>query len=190
MVPKRTALVPEARVDQHAAESYRIGAGIDREKQALIAQIFVELLAATATPGSRRRNRGSSGVHREYFVHVAEIERDAATRRVDLALQRGAGPERNDRHAFRPRTAGPPVARRRCFAETPPHRAADWRSRWWYERAVRAPPWGRHHPVAELRGELPDHFVGRLAPLRRSLCRFNQCHRCSTVRQPAGARAP
>jgi hypothetical protein len=34
------------------------------------------------------------GVNREHAVHVAEIERDAAARRVDLAFQRSAGAER------------------------------------------------------------------------------------------------
>ena len=40
------------------------------------------------------------GVHREHAVHVAEVERDAAPRRVDVAFERGAGAERDDRHAM------------------------------------------------------------------------------------------
>ena len=38
-------------------------------------------------------------VHGEDAVHVREIERHAAEGRVDLAFERGAGAERNDRHA-------------------------------------------------------------------------------------------
>ena len=52
------------------------------------------------TPGSMTQSR-SSAMHGENAVHVAEIEADAAARRVDLAFERGAGAERDHRHAVR-----------------------------------------------------------------------------------------
>ncbi|MET3238410.1 putative intracellular protease/amidase [Bradyrhizobium japonicum] len=39
------------------------------------------------------------GVHREHLVHVAQVDRDAASGRIDLALQRGAGAEGDHWHA-------------------------------------------------------------------------------------------
>jgi hypothetical protein len=39
------------------------------------------------------------GVDRQHFVHVAEIDRDAAEGRVHMTFERGAGAERNHRHA-------------------------------------------------------------------------------------------
>ena len=38
-------------------------------------------------------------MNREHLVHVAQIDRDAAGGRVDLALERGAGAEGDDGHA-------------------------------------------------------------------------------------------
>ena len=72
--------------------------GIDREEQALIAQVLVELLAGDAGLDDAVE---ILGVHREHPVHVAEVDRHAAERRVDVALQRRAGAERDDRHAVR-----------------------------------------------------------------------------------------
>ncbi len=40
------------------------------------------------------------GMHGEHAIHVAEIEADAAMGRVDLAFERGAGAERDHRHAL------------------------------------------------------------------------------------------
>src|ERR1700691_1143393 len=40
------------------------------------------------------------GVNRNDAIHVAEIEADAAARRVDLAFQRSSGAEADDRHAL------------------------------------------------------------------------------------------
>ena len=40
-------------------------------------------------------------MHLEHAVHVAEVDRHAAERRVDVAFERRAGAERNDRHAVR-----------------------------------------------------------------------------------------
>ena len=38
-------------------------------------------------------------MHGEDAVHARQIERDAAERRVDVTFERGAGAERDDRHA-------------------------------------------------------------------------------------------
>ena len=38
-------------------------------------------------------------MHRKHAVHAREIEREAAKRRIDVTFKRGAGAERNDRHA-------------------------------------------------------------------------------------------
>ena len=43
------------------------------------------------------------GMNLEDPVHVAEIDRDASTRRIDMPFQRGAGAERDHRHLV-PRT--------------------------------------------------------------------------------------
>jgi hypothetical protein len=65
-----------------------VSARVDREEQALVAQEFVQLLA--------RHTRFDDaikifGMDRENTVHVAEVERHAAVRRVDVALERCAG---------------------------------------------------------------------------------------------------
>ena len=121
---------------RHAAER-GVGAGIDRKKQAAVAQMLVERLARHAGLDDAIE---VLGVHREHAVHVAEVEADAAAWRVDLAFQRGAGAEGHHRHAVRWRIAARSPAPLRWLAETPLRRAADWRSRWWYGRAARAPP--------------------------------------------------
>ena len=41
------------------------------------------------------------GMHGQHAGHVAEVDRDAAERRVDVAFQRRAGAERDHRHALR-----------------------------------------------------------------------------------------
>ena len=81
---------------RHAAER-GVGAGIDREEQALVAQLLVELLAGDAGLDHAVEVLGMDG---EHAVHVAKVDRDAAERRVDLALERGAGAERDHRHAM------------------------------------------------------------------------------------------
>ena len=82
---------------RHAAER-GVGAGIDREEQALVAQVLVERLAGDAGLDHAVE---VLGMHRQHPVHVAEIDRHAAVRRVDLALERRAGAERDHRHAMR-----------------------------------------------------------------------------------------
>ena len=68
-----------------------VGARIDREEQALVAQMLVELLA-----GDARLDHAVEilGMDRDDAVHPAGVDRDAAERRVDMALERGAGAER------------------------------------------------------------------------------------------------
>ena len=59
---------------RHAAER-GVGAGIDREEQALVAQMLVELLARDAGLDHAVEVLGMDG---EHPVHVAEVDRDAA----------------------------------------------------------------------------------------------------------------
>ena len=73
-----------------------IGTGIDREEQALIAQVLVELLPGDAGLDDAIEVFGVDG---EHPVHVPEVDRDAAEGRVDAALEGGPGAEGNDRHA-------------------------------------------------------------------------------------------
>ena len=68
----------------------------------LVAQMLVERLARDAGLDDAIE---ILGVHGQHLVHVAEVDRHAAERRVDVAFQRGAGAEGDDRHA---------CARRRC----------------------------------------------------------------------------
>ena len=81
---------------RHAAEA-GIGPGIDREEQALVAQMAVQLHAGDA---GLDRAIQVLRIDRQDRVHPAEVERNAAVRRVHLALQRGAGAERDDGHAI------------------------------------------------------------------------------------------
>ena len=82
---------------RHAADR-AVGAGIDREREAGIAQRFVELQARDA--GFHRRVE-ILDAHPQHFVHLAQVDRDAAVNRVDVPFEGGAGAERNDRHLMR-----------------------------------------------------------------------------------------
>ena len=77
----------------HAAER-SVGAGIDRKEEPAVAQMLVELL-----PGDARLDDAIEvvGVDGENIIHAREVERDAAMGRVDMALERRADAERNDR---------------------------------------------------------------------------------------------
>ena len=79
----------------HAAQR-GIGAGIDREEHALVAQMLVQRLAGDAGLDHAVE---VIGVDFQHLVHVAQIDADAAGRRVDLSLQRGAGAERDHGNA-------------------------------------------------------------------------------------------
>ena len=80
----------------HAADGGLLGAGIDREEQAHVAQVVVELLARDA---GLHHAVEIALVDGEHAVHAREVEGEAAHRRIDVALQRGAGAERDDGHA-------------------------------------------------------------------------------------------
>ena len=77
----------------HAAER-GVGARIDREEQAAVAQMLVELLAGDAGLDDAVE---ILGVDRDNRVHARAVEREAAMRRVDMAFQRRAHPEGRDR---------------------------------------------------------------------------------------------
>jgi hypothetical protein len=105
---------------RHAAER-GVGAGIDREEQALVAQIFVELLARDARFDNAIE---ILGVHADNAIHVAEVERHAALRRVDVPFERSAGAVTDDRHLVLPRRCAPRPAHPRSIAGTRPRPAA------------------------------------------------------------------
>ena len=81
---------------RHAADR-GIGAGIDREKQALVAQMGVELLARDAGLHPAVK---ILGIHRKDLVHVREIDADAAHDRADMAFEGSACAEGNHRNAM------------------------------------------------------------------------------------------
>ena len=85
---------------RHAADGRLLGAGIDGEEQPEVAQVVVELLARYAGLDHGVEVALVDGQHP---VHAREVEGEAAVRGVDVALQRGAGAERDDRHAMRAR---------------------------------------------------------------------------------------
>ena len=115
------------------------------------------------------------GVHREHAVHVAEIEADAAARRIDLAFQRGAGAEGDHRHAV---PGAQPHDLLHLFGRLRKHDGVG--------RLIGDPGGGvavllahrlrRHQPVAVARGERRDHGIGRVALLRAALRGFDQRH--------------
>ena len=80
----------------HAAER-GVGTRINREEQALVAQVQVELLARHA-----RLHHAVKilGMHRDNCIHHRSIDANPAIGRVDMAFQRGAGAKRDDRHAM------------------------------------------------------------------------------------------
>ena len=79
---------------RHAAER-RVGARVDAEERALAADPLLERRAGDA---------GLDGdvevldAHAQDRVHQARVDRDAALDREHVALERGAGAERHDRH--------------------------------------------------------------------------------------------
>ena len=64
------------------------------KEEAGVVQIVVELLAGDAGLDDAIEVLGVDG---ENLVHPRAVERHAAVRRVDMALERGADAERNDR---------------------------------------------------------------------------------------------
>ena len=70
--------------------------GIDREEQAGVAQVRVELLAGDAGLDGGVEILGMDG---DDPVHPGEVERDAAGQGGDMTFERGAGTERDHGHA-------------------------------------------------------------------------------------------
>ena len=77
----------------HAAER-GVGARIDGKEEPAVAQVLVELLAGDAGFDDAVEIVGVDG---ENVVHAREVERDAAVGRIDVAFERRADAERNDR---------------------------------------------------------------------------------------------
>ena len=86
----------------HAADGGLLGARIDGKEQAQVAQVVVELLARDA---GLHHAIEIALVDGEHPVHAREVDREAAERGVDVALERGAGAERDDGDAVRARDA-------------------------------------------------------------------------------------
>ncbi len=80
---------------RHAAQR-GVGAGVDREEQAGVAQMGVQRLARHAGLDPAVE---IGGVDLEHPVEPREVDRDAALERGDVALERGAGAEGDDRRA-------------------------------------------------------------------------------------------
>lgn len=68
---------------------------IDREEQADVAQMLVELLAPHAGLDGAVE---ILGIDRQDHVHLRHVDADPAAHRGDIALDRGAGAEGDDRH--------------------------------------------------------------------------------------------
>ena len=82
---------------RHAAQA-GVGAGVDREEQAGVAQMLVQLLARH--PGLDRAVE-VLGRDPGHPVHLRQVDGDAAAQRRDAAFQRGAGAVGHDRHLVR-----------------------------------------------------------------------------------------
>ena len=121
---------------RHAAQR-GVGARVDREEQPGVAQILVELLARD--PGL---DGGVEilGVDPQDPVHLRQVDADAAVQRRDMAFERGAGAEGDDRRlvlgAQGRRSPRPP----RCCARRRRHRGRAARGRIRPCRAGRRPP--------------------------------------------------
>ncbi len=81
----------------HATES-GVGAGVDGEEQAGVAQFVVQL--QPRDPGLHGDEHVGGG-HVEDAVHAGEIEADAALHREQLAFERRSGAKGDDRHVLR-----------------------------------------------------------------------------------------
>ena len=80
----------------HAADG-GVGAGVDREEQAGVAQIIVQRLAGDAR---LQHDVEVLGMHFQYLVHLRHVDRHAAIGRVGVPFERGVGAERDNRHAM------------------------------------------------------------------------------------------
>ena len=98
-------MVPEARVAAMPPSEASAPGSIGK-KRPVIAQGRVELLAGDAGLDHAVQVLGMDG---QDPVHAGEVDGDAALQRCHVALERGAGPERDHRHAMRG-TAGDDAA--------------------------------------------------------------------------------
>src|ERR1700722_16478066 len=157
---------------RHAAER-SIGAGIDWKEDALIAELLVERLARDAGLDDAVE---ILGVNREQAVHVAEIERDAPARRIDLAFERSTDAKRDHWHA---RRGAQPHHLLHIFGGLREHHRIRWLIRYPSDRiaVLLANRLRGDEPVAELRGAPRNRAGDRLAvAFLLGLC-LGQCHR-------------
>ena len=119
----------------HAAER-RVGAGVDREEEAVLPEPLLEREPVHAGLDAAVE---VLGVDLEHPVHPGEVERHAAVDGQHVALERAAGAERDHRHAvLASRSAGSPRPPRWC-ARRRRRRARAGRSATRRGRAARAP---------------------------------------------------
>ena len=93
--PVADGVGPRSARGRHPAQR-RVGAGVDREERALTADALLERGARDA---GLERDVEVLDAHAQDRVHQARVDRNAALDREDVALERGAGAERDDRHA-------------------------------------------------------------------------------------------
>ena len=83
---------------RHAADGADLGAGIDREEQALVTQVDIQLLLRDASLNATIHVLLADRQHRG---HAAQVDGDTATDRRHMPLQRRPGAERHHRDAMR-----------------------------------------------------------------------------------------
>jgi hypothetical protein len=79
---------------RHAADGGLLGTGINREEQAHVTEVIVQLFPRDAGLDNAVEVRL---VDRDDLVHAREVDGDAAARRIQVTFERRAGAERNDR---------------------------------------------------------------------------------------------
>jgi hypothetical protein len=82
----------------HAPER-GVGARVDREEEPGVLDLGVQLLARDARLHGAQQVLGRD---RQHPVHARDVDREAALDREQVALERGADPERDDREAVLP----------------------------------------------------------------------------------------
>ena len=90
-------MVPDARVAA-MPPIVAFAPGIDREEEARALELRVELLAQHARLHAAVE---ILGVDLQHAVHLRQVDAHAAVERGDVALERGADAERDDRHPRR-----------------------------------------------------------------------------------------
>ena len=82
---------------RHAAQA-RVGAGVDGEEEAAVADLVVELGARHAR---LHRDREVVGRERHDLLHARQVDAHTALHRQQMPFERGAHAEGNDRHRMR-----------------------------------------------------------------------------------------